>query len=241
MRTPWEGCSPTPIAFPFRNGSREDSRPTSEVRCPIIPWWPASADSPATASFGTGASASGLTRPICSSPTRSTPRWVRLPPTDFNLGGNRQQEISLNLDVSYAVSDRLNLAGGAEWRDEQYETRLGQPESWTIGPYAAQGFSVGSNGFSGYSPLAAGKWNRSNVAAYGDIELSGPAKRWTIGTAGRIENFEDFGTTVNGKLSGRYRLLDSLFAARQCQHWISRPRRRASRMGSTCRRSSTPR
>ena len=80
-------------------------------------------------------------------------------PTDFNLGSNRQQEISLNLDVSYAVSNRLNVAGGAEWRDEQYETRLGQRESWAIGPYAAQGFSVGSNGFSGYSPQAAGKWN----------------------------------------------------------------------------------
>ena len=131
-------------------------------------------------------------------------------PTDFNLGSNRQQEISLNLDVSYAVSNRLNVAGGAEWRDEQYETRLGQRESWAIGPYAAQGFSVGSNGFSGYSPQAAGKWNRSNIAAYGDVELSGSAGRWTIGTAARIENFEDFGTTVNGKLSGRYRFLDAL-------------------------------
>ena len=129
-------------------------------------------------------------------------------PTDFDLGSNRQQEVSLNLDVSYAVSDRLNLAGGAEWRDEQYETRLGQRQSWEVGPYAAQGFSAGSNGFSGYSPQAAGRWNRSNIAAYGDVELSGPADRWTIGTAARIENFEDFGTTVNGKLSGRYRLLD---------------------------------
>ena len=130
-------------------------------------------------------------------------------PTDFNLGNNRQQEISLNLDVSYAVSNRLNVAGGAEWRDEQYETRLGQRESWAIGPYAAQGFSVGSNGFSGYSPQAAGRWNRRNIAAYGDVELSGPADRWTLGTAARIENFEDFGTTVNGKLSGRYRFLDA--------------------------------
>ena len=129
-------------------------------------------------------------------------------PTDFDLGSNRQQEISLNLDVSYAVSDWLNLAGGAEWRDEQYETRLGQRQSWEVGPYAAQGFSAGSNGFSGYSPQAAGRWNRSNIAAYGDVELSGPADRWTIGTAARIENFEDFGTTVNGKLSGRYRLAE---------------------------------
>ena len=129
-------------------------------------------------------------------------------PTYFDLGSNRQQQMSLNLDVSYAVSDRLNLAAGAEWRDEQYETRLGQRESWEVGPYASQGFSAGSNGFSGYSPQAAGQWNRSNIAAYGDVELSGAEDRWTFGTAARIENFEDFGTTVNGKLSGRYRLAD---------------------------------
>ena len=86
-------------------------------------------------------------------------------PTDFNLGSNRQQEMGLNFDVSYAVSDRLNIAVGAEGRNEQYETRLGQRESWDIGPYAAQGFSVGSNGFSGYSPLAAGTWSRSSIAA----------------------------------------------------------------------------
>ncbi len=129
-------------------------------------------------------------------------------PTDFDLGSNRQQEVSLNLDVSHAVSDRLNLAAGAEWRNEQYRTRLGQRGSWEVGPYAAQGFSAGSNGFSGYSPQAAGKWNRSNVAAYGDVELSGAGDRWTVGTAARIENFEDFGTTVNGKLSGRLRLAD---------------------------------
>ncbi|MXZ34241.1 MAG: TonB-dependent receptor [Acidobacteria bacterium] len=129
-------------------------------------------------------------------------------PTTFDLGSNRQQEIGLNLDVSHAVNDRLNLAAGAEWRDEQYETRLGQRESWEVGPYAAQGFSAGSNGFSGYSPQAAGKWNRSNMAAYGDVELSGAEDRWTVGTAARIENFEDFGTTVNGKLSGRYRLAE---------------------------------
>ena len=108
-------------------------------------------------------------------------------PTDFHLGSNRQQEMSLNFDVSYAVSDRLNIAGGAEWRNEQYETRLGQRESWDIGPYAAQGFSVGSNGFSDFSPLAAGTWNRSSIATYGDVELSGLEDRWTIGAAARVE------------------------------------------------------
>ncbi len=130
-------------------------------------------------------------------------------PTGFNLGSNRQQEIMLNFDISYTVNERVNVAGGAEWREEQYETRLGQRESWDIGPYATQGFSVGSNGFSGYSPLAAGRWDRTSMAAYVDVELSGLEDQLTIGTAARIESFEDFGTTLNGKLSGRYRFVDA--------------------------------
>ncbi len=130
-------------------------------------------------------------------------------PTGFNLGSNRQQEIMLNFDISYTVNERVNVAGGAEWREEQYETRLGQRESWDIGPYATQGFSGGSNGFSGYSPLAAGRWDRTSIAAYGDVEMSGLEDQWTIGTAARIESFEDFGTTLNGKLSGRYRFVDA--------------------------------
>ena len=50
----------------------------------------------------------------------------------------------------------------------------------------------------------AGTWNRYNVAAYGDIEATGTDDAWTLGTAVRIENFEDFGTTANGKVSGRF-------------------------------------
>ena len=100
----------------------------------------------------------------------------------------------------------LNLAAGAEWRDEQFTVGLGQQESWDFGPYAPQGFSAASNGFPGFSPIAAGNWSRGNVAAYGDVEWRGPEERWTLGAAVRVEDFEDFGTTVNGKLSGRVRL-----------------------------------
>ncbi len=127
-------------------------------------------------------------------------------PTSFDPGLYRQREIGVNFDISYPVNDMLNLAGGAEWRDEQFTVGLGQQESWDFGPYAAQGFSAASNGFPGFSPIAAGNWNRSNVAVYGDVELSGRQEQWTLDAAVRIEDFEDFGTTVNGKLSGRIRL-----------------------------------
>ncbi len=127
-------------------------------------------------------------------------------PTSFDPGLYRQREIGVNFDVSYPVNDMLNLAAGAEWRDEQFTVGLGQQESWDFGPYAPQGFSAASNGFPGFSPIAAGNWNRSNVAVYGDVEWRSPEERWTMGAAVRIEDFEDFGTTVNGKLSGRVRI-----------------------------------
>ena len=127
-------------------------------------------------------------------------------PTSFDPGLYRQQEIGINFDVSYAVNDRINVAGGVEWRDEEFTIGLGQRESWDFGPFAAQGFSAASNGFPGFSPIAAGNWSRSNVAAYGDFELLGRKERWTLGLAVRVEDFEDFGTTLNGKVSGRVRL-----------------------------------
>ena len=125
-------------------------------------------------------------------------------PTAFDLGSNRQQEVGVNFDVSYAATDRVNVAAGAEWRDEQYRTVEGHPTSWTVGPYGrGQGFSAGSNGFFGFGPLAAGTWSRSNVAVYGDLEVNDPDGAWTLGSAVRVENFDDFGTTANGKVSAR--------------------------------------
>ena len=125
-------------------------------------------------------------------------------PTAFDLGSNRQQEVGVNFDVSYAATEMVNVAAGAEWRDEQYRTVEGHPTSWTVGPYGrGQGFSAGSNGFFGFGPLAAGTWSRSNVAVYGDLEVNDPDGAWTLGSAVRVENFDDFGTTANGKVSAR--------------------------------------
>ena len=129
-------------------------------------------------------------------------------PTAFELGSNRQREIGVNFDVSYAATDMVNIAAGAEWRDEQYQTTAGDPTSWTVGPYGrGQGFSAGSNGFFGYGPLAAGTWNRNNVAAYADLEVNDVEADWTVGGALRVEHFEDFGTTTNGKVSARFAFL----------------------------------
>ena len=129
-------------------------------------------------------------------------------PTSFRPGVYRQEETNLNFDVTYPLNDLVHLAAGAEWRREEFTIGAGDQPSWEIGPYAAQGFSSGSNGFNGYrADTTAGVWDRSNIAVYGDVEFSDPG-RWTLGTALRFENFDDFGKTVNYKVSGRLKLTD---------------------------------
>ena len=129
-------------------------------------------------------------------------------PTSFRPGVYRQEETNLNFDVTYPLNDLVHLAGGAEWRREEFTIGAGDQPSWEIGPYAVQGFSSGSNGFNGYrADTTAGVWARSNIAVYGDVEFSDPG-RWTLGTAVRFENFDDFGKTVNYKVSGRLKLND---------------------------------
>ncbi len=127
-------------------------------------------------------------------------------PRDFDPGLYRQEEINLNFDVSYAATEMVNFAAGTEWRDEKFTIGAGGRPSWEVGPYAAQGFVSGSNGFPGFPDYTAGAWNRSNVALYGDLELRAPDDRWSFGSALRLEHFDLFGATANGKISARYAL-----------------------------------
>ncbi len=131
-------------------------------------------------------------------------------PRDFDPGLYRQEDVNLNFDVSYPVSDRVNLAAGTEWRDESFETGAGGRPSWEVGPFAAQGFIPASNGFPGFPDYTAGVWTRNNVAAWGDLELRGLDDRWSAGAAVRVEHFDVFGNTTNGKLSFRYALDDAV-------------------------------
>ena len=132
-------------------------------------------------------------------------------PTSFNPGIYEQTDTNVNFDITYPVRDNVSLAAGVEWRNEQFRIGAGDPASWTIGPYAAQGFSSGSNGFNGYrADVTAGTWDRANVAVYGDVEFEDPDEMWTVTTALRIEDFDGFGNTTNAKVSGRRVVSDAV-------------------------------
>ena len=130
-------------------------------------------------------------------------------PTYFDPGDYIQTDYNLNFDVTYPLSDMIFLASGLEYRDEGFEIIEGERESHQIGPLAAQGFTAASNGFSGFSPVAAGKWYRSNVAMYLESEIR-PIDPLLIALAVRGEQFEIFGSTLNYKAAVNYKVTETM-------------------------------
>ena len=130
-------------------------------------------------------------------------------PTYFDPGDYIQTDYNLNFDVAYPLSDMVFLASGLEYRDEGFEIIEGERESHQIGPLAAQGFTAASNGFSGFSPVAAGKWHRYNVAAYLETEIR-PIDPLLIALAVRAEQFEIFGGTLNYKAAANYKVTETM-------------------------------
>ena len=130
-------------------------------------------------------------------------------PTEFDPGDYIQTDYNLNFDVTYPLTDMVFLASGLEYRNEGFEVISGQRESHQIGPLATQGFTAASNGFSGFSPIAAGTWHRYNVAAYLETEVK-PLDNWLVALAVRGENFEDFGSTLNYKVATNYGITETM-------------------------------
>jgi len=128
----------------------------------------------------------------------------------FNPGSYDQRETTVNVDLSYAKSEATNIAAGFEWRKEAFKIVEGDGASWTAGPLAAQGFTPGASGFTGFGPFAAGKWDRSSIAAYGDIEFREADNKWLVDVAGRLENFSDFGLAISGSVAARLRLIGAV-------------------------------
>ena len=149
---------------------------------------------------------------------------------NFDLGQNVQSETNFNLDMVYTMpvdgfASDLNVAFGGEWRDERFETLVGEKNSWVAGRFAFQNvdgsntysdgvtplpnLSIGAHGFAGFSPEQAGYWGRSNYAFYTDLEAD-ITDSFTAGVAVRYEDFESFGDTTNFKVSGRYRVNDAI-------------------------------
>ncbi len=139
-------------------------------------------------------------------------------PTEYNPGMYTETDHVFNLDLSRSLQTAmlpspLNIGLGLEYRVEQFEVTAGGRNSWyrdeSAGGLAAQGFGIGSNGFTGFNPGIAGTNNRGSYAGYIDLETN-LNKNLLVGVAGRYEKFETFGDTLNGKFNTRWQATRSM-------------------------------
>ncbi|HEY0747802.1 MAG TPA: TonB-dependent receptor [Steroidobacteraceae bacterium] len=158
-----------------------------------------------------------------------------LSPTSFYDGKFIQKENNFNLDLSYpwmvpGLASPISIAGGLEWRDENYQQLLGDQASYAAGPYSSQPLyncagtvctpardatgaqivatqSTASNGYGGISaPVDA---SEVSYAGYLDVEAD-VVRNLTLGLAGRFEHYASFGNTTLGKFQVRYKAVDWL-------------------------------
>ncbi|MEL6868287.1 MAG: TonB-dependent receptor [Pseudomonadota bacterium] len=132
-------------------------------------------------------------------------------PRDFTPGGQEQTETVVNANLVYGFdvgfASDLNVAFGAEYREEEFDLFAGDPASFALGVLADQGFSSSSNGFGGFPNSTSA--SQDSVAAYVDLEAD-ITDAFTLQAALRYEDFSEFGDTTNVKLAGVYAVNDSL-------------------------------
>ena len=131
--------------------------------------------------------------------------------TSFYDGSVSYDQFVTNLDLShdYALGPDSNVtaAAGAEYRREGYSISAGEPQSYDHGPVFVSptnggATSPGAQGFGGFNPANEVDKHRDNVSGYLDFE--GRFSTVSVGVAGRVEHYSDFGSTANGKVSGRW-------------------------------------
>ena len=116
-------------------------------------------------------------------------------PTSFDVGGYAFSNNLANLDISQNFG-AINLAFGAEIKEERFRATAGQPESYIGG---------GVQSFPGLQPGNALTAKRDNYGIYGDVEFE-PSEKFLLGAAVRYEDFSDFGENTSWKVNGRYSL-----------------------------------
>ena len=144
--------------------------------------------------------------------------------TSFNAGELEYNTTIINADASRLVDtgyffSEMNFAMGAEYRHESYEITAGEENSYIQGTFGPGGVvtdpidgpfgSAGSQVFPGFTPESAGENTRHNYSFYVDVEAD-VLENWNVAVAGRYEDYSDFGSTFNWKMSHRVTITDAL-------------------------------
>ena len=128
-------------------------------------------------------------------------------PSSADAGDLRLFLNTVDLDFSLPM-DWGNIAVGGGFRNDIYQITAGEEVSYK--DYDGPGGASGAiQVFPGFQPSNEVNELRTAFAFYTDIELN-PIESVFVNPAARVENYSDFGSTVNGKLALRYEPADAL-------------------------------
>ncbi|MFC4294267.1 TonB-dependent receptor plug domain-containing protein [Novosphingobium tardum] len=160
--------------------------------------------------------------------------------TNFDAGGLKYSQGLVNLDMShdfdFGFAKPVTFALGAEYRNERYQIRPGDFQSYALGPlfraavpnttlanctalggrygsvaattcdFPGRAGGAGAQGFPGLPASAATDADRHNLAGYAELDAD-PIPGLSTTLAGRFEHYSDFGNTVTGKFAARYEIV----------------------------------
>ena len=135
-----------------------------------------------------------------------------IPPNqdEFFAGTIAADQFVANADLSrqleIGLSGPTNLAAGVEFRREGYQIQAGEEGSYIDGGVRDQFGNPaipGAQVFAGWRPSNERDESRHNIAGYVDFE-GDIVPRLRLGLAGRVENYSDFGSTADGKITARF-------------------------------------
>ncbi len=134
------------------------------------------------------------------------------PQTTFDPGGLKFWQNTINADVSrkFDVLAGLNVAAGLEYRIDAFAIRSGEEASYTNYEKANNPqttITPGAQVFAGFANTVGGENDRNAKAVYIDLEQDF-TNRFLVTGALRFENYSDFGSTLNYKVSSRYKFTD---------------------------------
>lgn len=140
-------------------------------------------------------------------------------PTEARAGKLHLDQTTFNFDASKLFDQGkvpVNVAWGAEYREETYKIKPGEAASYENGgalnPVTMTPYSPGFQVFRGFSPNEAVDEDRDSWGIYLDLE-SQLTDKFLLTGAVRYEDWSDFGNTWNWKVSGRYDITET-FALR---------------------------
>jgi iron complex outermembrane receptor protein len=131
-------------------------------------------------------------------------RYRENSPITFDPGGTRFTHTVGNIDITRRLSDRIGIAFGSEFRNENFTIIEGELSSYEAG---------GADSFAGADPRNSGKFNRYNFGGYADAAFD-ITDDFLVNATVRLENYSDFGNAFVYKVSSRYKFAEDKITLR---------------------------